>query len=941
MEPLYSFAVALGSAVVCTPLAMLLAPRLGAVARPRPDRWHERPTPLLGGMAIFAGFLPAVLAFAPLTRAILGLVVAGSVVFLLGLVDDLKTLRPSVKLAGQVAAASLLVPFGVHAIFVLHPVVAIPATLFWIVAITNAFNLIDNMDGLSAGVACISSAFMVGIALHFEQTEVAIAAAAMAGASLGFLLYNFHPARVFMGDSGSLFLGFTMGTLTIMGSWREASNLFLVLLVPLLVLAVPLFDTTLVTVLRKLSGRAISQGGRDHSSHRLVALGLSERSAVLLLWAVCIAFGGVAFLGLWLDRYATVVVASVAAVLILFFGVFLAEAKVYGDALPTWEALRNRMPLVGRLLPIKWLILELATDLVLISAAYLAAYLIRFEGQVPADVPEQIHQLLPIALPIHVASMVFFGVYQVEWRYAGLAAHVQIVKAVAIGAPLTFVAVWSLTRFTFYSKAVFVVSALLQVLWIMGSRSLLRLFREWFAARRAVGRRTLIVGAGDAAERVVREIQHHPELGLVPVALVDDDPAKLGRRVHGVPVLGTCAEIPDVARRLAMEEIIFAMPSVVGAERRRILDACARTGVPYQVALGAREVVGLGGAGLARPVRMEDVIARTRLGLDDRDLAAVRGRTVVVLGAASAAAGELVRVARQRGAERVVLADPDPTTLSLRIENLARGEASVEARIADAGDEGALGRILREIRPDAVVFAATIRGDAFGALDPSGTLERNFLAVAAAARQSAAAGVRAFLLWSAEMPWGPAGAGLRLGEIAAAALGPPRVVVLRFPPVAEDPDNPLGEVIRAASREEPLPRVPPERCLRLVLAGEVAALTLQAMAQEGGTDLWRVEVGEEPLGPLSEAVLRHLRRDPRAAPRPSPVPPEAPPPSLKRLALPRFSAAAVEEVERQVREALCAGRLDDALGAASLLVPSFGDDGGALVALDPMRRKTS
>jgi UDP-GlcNAc:undecaprenyl-phosphate GlcNAc-1-phosphate transferase len=931
MQFVLPFLVALGASAIGTPLTMWIARRIGAVAKPRADRWSSRATPLLGGVAIYVGFTATLVAFLPMTTSLIGLVAGSSAVFLLGLIDDLRPLRPSVKLAGQVAATCVIIPFGIHAIFVLHPVVAIPATLFWIVAMTNAFNLLDNMDGLSAGVSFISSCFTCLVSFFLGDAQVATAAAILAGSTLGFLIFNFPPAKVFMGDCGSLFLGFNLGSLTIMGTWKEASNLFLILLVPLLVLAVPLFDTALVTIMRKLSGRAISQGGRDHSSHRLVALGLSERNAVLLLYVVCAAFGGLALLGIWFDRFTTAVATGLLVVLILFFGVFLGEAKVY-EGRPTMESFRRQSPLLARLLAIKWLILEFSTDLVLISAAYLGAYLIRFEGQVPKELLQQIHALLPIVLPIHIVALVFFGVYQEEWRYAGLQANFKVVKAVVVGGALSFVAVLLLTRFTFYSRAVFVISALLLTLLIMGSRSTLRLFREWFAARRTGGRRVLVVGAGDAGERVVRELRRHPELGLTPVAIVDDDPAKQRRKVHGVPVMGGCDEIPEVAERCLAQEIIFAIPSATGARRQRLLDACARAGVPYQMALGAREIIDGGGERLLRPVRVEDLVLRSRLPVEQEALrAAVRGKALLIVGTDSIAALELAWMAQGLGARRVVLADPGGPSL----KGLSLRHGSFDVRLIHALEEGSVGRVLREIRPDAVVFACTLRTQAVAEIDLGGTLERNFLAVALMARECTSAGVRSFALWSSSDLRGEAGVALRLGEIAAAALGAPRVSVLRFPPVAEDPDSPLGEILEGAHTGG-LPVIPSDRRVRLALAPEVACLTVQALGGEPGSEALELRVDEEPLSALAELALKQQMSEGGA-----PVEPSAP--SVERTPLPRANTAAVETVERQVREALRAGRPEDALAAASLLVPGFYDQSGAgaLVALDPVRRKSS
>lgn len=915
---------ALGVALVATPLAMWIARRVGAVAPPRADRWHKRPTPMLGGIAIFLAHTITLLVFLPMRTEVIGLLVAGTAIFVLGLVDDVRPLRPSVKLAGQLVAACLLVPFGVHAIFVIHPVIAIPATLFWIVAITNAFNLLDNMDGLSSGVAAISAGFLMVVALMTGQGEVALIAVSLAGAALGFLVYNFNPARIFMGDSGSLFLGFNLGSLAIMGTWREASNLFLVLIVPLCVLAVPLFDTTLVTLLRKLSGRAISQGGRDHSSHRLVALGLSERNAVLVLYAVCIAFGSLAIIGLWLDLFVTAVAIGVLAVLILLFGVFLGEAKVYGeqrdpDAAP---------PLLRRLVAHKWLLVELGADVVLVPVAYLGAYLIRFEGSVPEPVPQQIHQLLPIVLPLHVLSFALFSVYQQEWRYGGLRANWRLLQAVLVGGALSFVAVYLLTNFTFYSRAVFVIATLLVLVFAMGSRTALRVFRHLGKRRRAAGRRAVIVGAGDAAERVVLELHQHGELGLEPAALVDDNPQKRGRRVHGVPVLGQCRELSEVARTVGADEIIFAIPRARGRERRRLLELCATAGLPVQVALGARDVVQLGGARSVRPARLDDYLSRGRVELDRRAHGGwVHGRTWMLLGFSGAASLELARLASELGAREIVACDAAGPALVGNLELLGRSEVHVSGRVCDPSDEGALVRVLREVRPDVVALTTMLRSEVAVALDPACALERNFLVPAQVARACTEAGVRSLVLWSGE------GASLRLGELAAASLGPAQVVALRLPVIAEDPDNPLGMALESAARDHAPPLIPTDLSLPLVLATEVAALTVAALGEEGAR-LLRVDVVPEPLGALLAAALR---TGPGTDVSDTDGAPEvAPAPTLSAGPLPRLSSEIVLAVVQTVANALRAGRIDDAFGATTRLVPDGAPDAqGELVVLTP------
>ncbi|MBI3814173.1 MAG: undecaprenyl/decaprenyl-phosphate alpha-N-acetylglucosaminyl 1-phosphate transferase, partial [Nitrospinae bacterium] len=254
---LASFTVSL----ILTPFVKVLATRFGKVAEVRGDRWHKKPTPLLGGIAIWASWLIIAILFTPDFQYKLPLLLSATAIFILGLIDDIVTLNPQIKLVGQIIIASLLIASGVIIEIIPYPVVSIPLTILWLVGITNSFNLLDNMDGLSAGIAAIVSLSFGIFSIQYGDTGIALSAFILAGASIGFLVYNFNPAKIFMGDCGSMFLGFTLASLTILKTWREASNLIATLIVPLLILGIPIFDTTFVTLTRKLRGTPISQGG--------------------------------------------------------------------------------------------------------------------------------------------------------------------------------------------------------------------------------------------------------------------------------------------------------------------------------------------------------------------------------------------------------------------------------------------------------------------------------------------------------------------------------------------------------------------------------------------------------------------------------------------------------------------------------------------------------
>ncbi|MBI3980311.1 MAG: undecaprenyl/decaprenyl-phosphate alpha-N-acetylglucosaminyl 1-phosphate transferase [Chloroflexi bacterium] len=286
------FGAALVLAIGATPLARRLALRLGIIDQPAARKLHRNPVPLLGGAAIYAAFLLAILIFGEQFRLpqLFSILVGASLVSVLGVWDDRRGLRPLLKLLGQVVAALILLSADVRIELFSSPVLNAALTVFWVVGITNALNLLDNMDGLSGGVAAVAAAFFLVLAASSGQVLVASLSAALLGACLGFLRYNFNPATIFMGDTGSLFLGFVLAALGI--KLRFEGPTVITWMIPVLVLGVPIFDTTLVSISRLRRGKnPLTTPGKDHLSHRLVRLGMTHREAVMALYLICGAFG--------------------------------------------------------------------------------------------------------------------------------------------------------------------------------------------------------------------------------------------------------------------------------------------------------------------------------------------------------------------------------------------------------------------------------------------------------------------------------------------------------------------------------------------------------------------------------------------------------------------------------------------------------------------------
>ncbi len=284
-------------AYLVTPFIRTVAIKFGYLDNPQDNKVHAHPTPLLGGISIFIAFIIAILtkepviSLAPVRAMLLG----AFILLIIGLIDDKMGMMPKFKLFGQFLAAMIVIKSGLRVEFINNYYLSVIITYIWIIGITNAFNLLDNMNGLSAGIASISAAFFGIISYINGQPEISIIAFALAGSSLGFLKHNFPKASIFMGDTGSLVLGYVLSVIAIMGHWKTYI-LTTSLMVPILVLGYPIFDTALVSVMRILERRSIFQGGKDHSSHRLSLMGFKRVKTVLIIYTISIFLGSIALI---------------------------------------------------------------------------------------------------------------------------------------------------------------------------------------------------------------------------------------------------------------------------------------------------------------------------------------------------------------------------------------------------------------------------------------------------------------------------------------------------------------------------------------------------------------------------------------------------------------------------------------------------------------------
>jgi UDP-GlcNAc:undecaprenyl-phosphate/decaprenyl-phosphate GlcNAc-1-phosphate transferase len=563
-------------ALLHTPAALQVA------AAPRADRWHTRSTPLLGGSGIFAGFLVAAgvglaAGVMPLSRELGGILGGCAILFAAGLADDVFHLPPLGKLAAQGAAAALVLVAGVRVEIVGNPVAATAIGVLWLIGMTNAFNLLDNMDGLAATLAAIACAFFAVDAYTVHPSHmVAVLALGICFACLGFLPYNLRlsrPAAVFMGDSGSQVLGFALAALGLASSWTVAGSTAATFLLPVLVLAVPILDTTLVTVVRLLEGRPVTRGGRDHTSHRLVYQGLSDKRAVVLLGVVSAALGLTSLAYKVLDDTRI----TLAGVLITFafllqFGSYLAEVNR-----PPVEATTGSF--IRSLLVHRRRFVEVLVDFALIAASFTVAYIIRIEGTGSIWDRHVFNLSLPVLLVARYLFFVGFGLYRGVWRYAGARDAAGIIAAVVLSECAAFGFMALTIPWRDFPRGTFVIDALLCTMLIGVSRFWERGVAH--ALRSVVDRgaqdRTLIVGAGRSGRSLLRELRETP--GVRVVGFVDDEPAFRRRRIQGVPVVSSLDEIGWTLGRFAPDTVLVTIPAAERARLEAVIEACRRADV--------------------------------------------------------------------------------------------------------------------------------------------------------------------------------------------------------------------------------------------------------------------------------------------------------------------------------------------------------------------------
>ena len=603
LKYLILFLITSAFSFIFTPVIRSVSRRLGAFDLPGERKVHDQPIPRLGGFSIFVTFnliliITSQIDFFFFPRNFLKeinfpwFIAASAIVLGLGAIDDFKKIPPSVKFFFQIIAGLIValtcckievisLPFGtIHL-----GIWSIPATVFWVVAITNAINLLDGLDGLAAGISFIVCLAIFGISLLNQNIGISLISIILAGSILGFLKYNFSPASIFLGDSGAYFLGFTLSVLSLQGSFKGTTAVSI--LIPILALGLPIMDTILSMFRRLLKSLHIVdvnhdrnvikfffidrwsmfKADKDHIHHRLLQMGFTQRKAVVFLYVVSLILGGLAFSSVYFKNvnYAlfltTIGIASYIGVKKL--GYTEIQFLRNGAILPLFDA-------PG--LNIK--ILRVFIDMAFIALSYYLAFLLRFEEGFNPSIKEYYLATIPLILPIKLGIFYFSGLYKGAWRYTSVSDIIRILKAVVIGCIASALLLWMIPAYGILSRAVLIIDFNLLFFFMVGERSSFRILEHLYLSKNHRGEKVLIYGVGKGSVHALNEFINNPRLDLSPVGFIDDDQRNHGKQVNGYPVLGTLDSLEAILEIHSISEVIVSRDDIPEEKLDRLSQIC-------------------------------------------------------------------------------------------------------------------------------------------------------------------------------------------------------------------------------------------------------------------------------------------------------------------------------------------------------------------------------
>jgi len=572
-----------------TPMARRVAVGVGAVDRPAARKIHVMPTPRLGGLAVVASAV-AVLAVIGLTTRLLhreslwlGVGLGLVPVLLVSIADDIRRVSAGWKFLGHLAGATIAVSLGVTLAPVIHLFGhtidigwwAFPVSVLWLVGVTNAFNLVDGLDGLSAGLALISAGGLIAVFVIAHQTGMAIAALVLAGAIVGFLPYNFHPASIFLGDTGATAIGFCLASLALRGGSTTPAGF--ATLLPVIALGVPIAET-LISMLRRALGAAIRHDAariftadRAHLHHRLLDLGLGHRRAVLTLYGAGVCFAGVGLLSVLMT-------AQEAGLLLL--GLLLAAFVGVGRlGYEEFGIIRSGIVLRFYDAPVlKRSVFIVFLDIVFVALSVYVAVGLRTDDWGLLSNRSLAVTMAALLVPSTVVVLWLFRVYRGSWRLASVYDVFRLNAAVAGSALLGFFLSRAILSYDI-PLSVFVLFGLVKVAIGTGSRLSYRMFVVLGGRAGIKGLPTLIYGAGEGGVAALREMLTNADVGLRPVGFIDDNPDRAGRAVNGVPIVGGLEDLERAIGSAGVRTVVVASRKVPEERIALARATCERHGV--------------------------------------------------------------------------------------------------------------------------------------------------------------------------------------------------------------------------------------------------------------------------------------------------------------------------------------------------------------------------
>jgi UDP-GlcNAc:undecaprenyl-phosphate GlcNAc-1-phosphate transferase len=676
----------------------------GFIDVPNERSSHEAPKPRIGGVAIVLAFYSALaylFVVAPQTRTFIPLAIGAAMLFLTGVIDDWRGLGVKVRFAMQFVAAITVVSFGVSLDHVYIPAVGDvalgwvgpPLTVLFIVGSINFYNFIDGIDGLAAGSAFIASGFLALIAMMLGHVPLALLYVAVAGSTVGFLQFNFPPSRLFMGDSGSTFLGLLFAYTAVAGNGLRPE---LPVFIPVLILSSLFLDAGLTLFNRIVKKENIFEAHHTHYYQRLLSLGLNHKQVTVLEYLLVILLGTSAVVYFKAGGYFPLFL-SVCWITLFTLAILKIRGLERGDKL-FWE---------------KRTLFVIGLDLILITVAYLGAYFLRMNFRFTEPEGMAVLRALPIVLIVRSAVFFKVGLYRSVYKYTSTADIVRILKAVTLGSAIVLTIVVLLYRFVSFPRTLFIIEFFLLTLLILGSRFSFRLFHEiGKEAHGANVRRFGIVGAGDFGERIARELRNDHTRSTAVACFIDDDPGKIGLTLHGAPIVGPTTQIREICTRYRVDALALGMARIDPAKLAQINAAAAVAGVPVE---------GRHSSLWREPEPTGDLFERLGRGLGRGAAAGVdtaakvfyRGKHVALTGAGGPIGAALARELVSLGASVTVQVD-SPRDAG-RFDRQSRKD--VFLFMGAMGDADAWRRLLDSARPDVLFHCLSLDVDADSNVD--------------------------------------------------------------------------------------------------------------------------------------------------------------------------------------------------------------------------------